>query len=351
LKEVFGGVDKVKKVNQDYLLGQLKYRQTEQGPWIVGFSDIFREWIRKARPVYVEYAANFPRADYLIRREAERNLQFRNFLDQVRADPRSNRLGWDNYLKSPITRLQRYSLLLSTIQKHMVKDSEEKNNLAFALDEIRAAKFECDSRFAEMTKKMELIEMQTKLRLRPQMEKEVELNLDHLGREIIFRGELQRAGGKGFQWVETHAILFDHYLVLAKPLSRDRREGYYDVSKVPIPMDLLILESANDQAVVKSSMKGIGAVTTTVVPRTQADPRMTRAQSNTSGDRVPPLTHTNTSLSIGSGNTSQSGMVPITTIDSTSSEKEKIMYPFRVKHLGKTETYTLSERSKSTGMV
>ena len=60
LKEVFGGVDRVKKVNQDYLLGQLKYRQTEQGPWIVGFSDIFREWIRKARPVYVEYATNFP---------------------------------------------------------------------------------------------------------------------------------------------------------------------------------------------------------------------------------------------------------------------------------------------------
>ncbi|KIW27352.1 uncharacterized protein PV07_07096 [Cladophialophora immunda] len=342
LREVFGGVDKVKKVNQDYLLGQLKYRQTEQGPWIVGFSDIFREWIRKARPVYVEYASNFPRADYLMRREAERNIPFKNFLDQAREDKRSNRLGWDNYLKAPITRLQRYSLLLSTVQKNMLKDSEEKANLAYALDEIRAATFECDSKFAEMTKKMELIEMQTKLRLRPPMEKEVELNLDHLGREIIFRGDLQRAGGKGFQWVETHAILFDHYLVLAKPLSRDRREGYYDVSKVPIPMDLLVLESSNDPAVVKSSMKGIGAVTTTVAPRGQVTPdnRLTRAQSTASGGTPGPLTHTNTSLSIGSGNASQS-MVPITTLESSSSKEEKIMYPFRVKHLGKTETYTL----------
>ncbi|KIW51602.1 hypothetical protein PV05_10306 [Exophiala xenobiotica] len=341
LKEAFGGVDKVKKVNQDYLLGQLKYRQTEQGPWIVGFSDIFREWIRKARPVYVEYASNFPRADYLMRREAERNIHFKSFLDQAREDKRSNRLGWDNYLKAPITRLQRYSLLLSTVQKNMVKESEEKNNLAFALDEIRAATFECDSKFAEMTKKMELIEMQTKLRLRPPMEKEVELNLDHLGREIIFRGELQRAGGKGFQWVDTHAILFDHYLVLAKPLSRDRKEGYYDVSKVPIPMDLLVLESATDPAVVKSSVKGIGAVTTTVVPRGQPPPdnRLNRAQSSSSGGPGT-LSHQNTNLSIGSGNTSQS-MVPITTLDSGSSKEEKIMYPFRIKHLGKTETYTL----------
>jgi hypothetical protein len=342
LNEVFGGVDKVKKVNQDYLLGQLKYRQTEQGPWIVGFSDIFREWIRKARPVYVEYASNFPRADYLMRREAERNIPFKTFLDQARENKRSNRLGWDNFLKAPITRLQRYSLLLSTVQKNMLKESEEKNSLAFALDEIRAATFECDSKFAEMTKKMELIEMQTKLRLRPPMEKEVELNLDHLGREIIFRGDLQRAGGKGFQWVETHAILFDHYLVLAKPLARDRREGYYDVSKVPIPMDLLVLESSNDPAVVKSSMKGIGAVTTVAAPRGQATPdnRLNRAQSTASGGTTGPLIHTNTNLSIGSGNNSQS-MVPITTIESGNSKEEKIMYPFRVKHLGKTETYTL----------
>lgn len=341
LRDVFGGVDKVKKVNQDYLLGQLKYRQTEQGPWIVGFSDIFREWIRKARPVYVEYASNFPRADYLMRREAERNMHFKSFLDQAREDKRSSRLGWDNYLKAPITRLQRYSLLLATVQKNMLKESEEKNSLSFALDEIRAATFECDSKFAEMTKKMELIEMQTKLRLRPPMEKEVELNLDHLGREIIFRGELQRAGGKGFQWVDTHAILFDHYLVLAKPLSRDRKEGYYDVSKLPIPMDLLVLESANDPAVVKSSVKGIGAVTTAVVPRGQPipDARLARAQSTASGGQSI-LTHTNTSLSIGSGNASQS-MVPITTLESGSSKEEKIMYPFRIKHLGKTETYTL----------
>ena len=340
LKEVFGGVDKVKKVNQDYLLGQLKYRQTEQGPWIVGFSDIFREWIRKARPVYVEYAANFPRADYLMRREAERNLHFKTFLDQAQTDARSKKLSWDSYLKSPITRLQRYSLLLQTVQKNMIKDSEEKTSLAFALDEIRAATFECDSKYAEMGKKMELIEMQTKLRLRPQMEKEVELNLDHLGREIVFRGDLQRAGGKGFQWVETHAILFDHYLVLAKPLARDpRREGFYDVSKVPIPMDLLVLEAANDAAVVKSSVKGIGAVTT-VVPRSQADNRMSRAQSTASGERMGPLTHTNTNLSVGSGSNSQS-MVAITTLESNSSKEEKIMYPFRVKHLGKTETYTL----------
>ena len=347
LNDVFGHVDRVKKVNEDFLLAQLKYRQIEQGPWIVGFSDIFREWIRRARSIYVEYAANYPRADFLMRAEAEKNLNFRQFLDQSQQDKRSSRLAWDSFLKEPITRIQRYTLLLNTIQKTMVKDSEEKVNLQFALDEVRAAAFECNAKYAEMEKKMTLIELGRKIRLRKGMEKEVELNLDHLGREILLRGDLQRAGGKGFAWVDTHAILFDHYLVLAKTVvnrdsSGSKRFEQYDVSKVPIPMDLIVLESTNDDPVVKSSVGKLGAVTTTVTPRVgSSDPRLNRTTSVASGGPGT-LQHTNTSNSMGSGNTgaSQRGMVTTTVLEGNSKD-EKIMYPFRVKHLGKSEVYTL----------
>ena len=345
--EVFGNVDALKKVNEDYLLAQLKYRQIEKGPWIVGFSDIFREWIRKAKSIYLEYAAGFPRANYLVRREAERNLLFKQFLDQAREDKRSNRLSWDTYLKDPITRLQRYGLLLATTHKTMEKDSEEKLNLQFAIDEIRAATFECNAKVAEMEKKMDLLELSHKIRLRKGMEKEVELNLDHLGREVLIRGDLQRAGGKGFQWVDMHAILFDHYLVLAKTVTtRDsagaRKYEIYDVSKVPVPMDLIVLESTNDDPVVKSSLKGVGAVTTAVAPRGQmnSDPRLARTTSTQSGGPGI-LTHTTTSTSLSSKDTVGSKTMVTTTVLESSSKDEKIMYPFRIKHLGKTEVYTL----------
>lgn len=355
LNDVFGRVDQIKKVNEDYLLAQLKYRQMEQGPWIVGFSDIFREWIRRARTIYVEYAANYPRADFLVRREAERNMRFKQFLDQAREHKRSNRLAWDSFLKEPITRIQRYTLLLGTILKDTTTESEEKSNLQFAIDEVRAATYECNAKLEEMQKKMELIELAGKIRLRKGMEKEVELNLDHLGREVLMRGELQRAGGKGFAWVDTQAILFDHYLVLAKNVvTRDsagtRKSEQYDVSKVPIPMDLIVLESRNDDPVVKSSVKGIGAVTTSVAPRgqTAADPRLGRTTSVASGGPGT-LTHTNTSTSLGSGNTGASGKGMVTTtVLEASNKDEKIMYPFKVKHLGKSEVYTLYAPTKQT---
>jgi hypothetical protein len=219
----------------------------------------------------------------------------------------------------------------------MVKDSEEKTNLAFAIDEIKAATHEADSKYDEYSNKMTLHEYTTKLRLRPGME-EVELNLDHLGREILMKGDLLRAGGKGLNWIETHAVLFDNYLVLAKPLKTGIRQDVYDVSKVPIPMDLIVLESRNDPPVVKSGSK-IGTITTTV-SRGQAvpDPRLNRTTSTASGGSGS-IQHVNTNPSIISGGASQS-LVPVTTIESNSKD-EKILYPFRLKHLGKKEIYQL----------
>ncbi|KZF22961.1 hypothetical protein L228DRAFT_247387 [Xylona heveae TC161] len=327
LSDVFGKVDAIQKVNEDYLLAQLKYRQQEQGPWIVGFSGIFREWIRKAKAAYIDYAASFPNASFLIRKESERNVLFRQFLDQISKHERSKRLGWDTYVKAPITRLQRYSLLLGTVHKNMLQETEEKSNLLIAMGEIKDVTLECDARVAEMSKKVDLLELGTKLVLRPGMER-VELNLNHLGRELIFKGELQRLGANRFTWLDTYAMLFDHYLVLAKIITvRDAvgiKHDRYDVSKLPIPMDLLVLESTSDDPVVKSSVKGIGTATA-VSTRPQAP---TATVSSASG-----LTQT-------TSNSSANGVMVTNTVLEGYKE-EKILYPFRLKHLGKSEVYTL----------
>lgn len=339
IRDVFSKVDAVRKANEDHLLPQIKYRQQEQGPWIVGFSDIFREWIRKAKQAYIEYAAAFPYASFLVRQEADRNMLFRTFLDDAQKNKLSNKLGWDTYLKGPIDRLQRYGLLLDTVLKYSTVDNEEKKNLQVAKDEIKAVTLECDSRVAEMGRKVGLADLQAKLILRPGMQR-VELNLDHLGRELIYRGDLQRMGGSRFSWLETHALLFDHYLVLAKTVSTREMDGVtksekYDVSRLPIPMDLLVLESEDDDPIVRSTMKGISTVTT-VSSRvgTGAGTRLNSSPAPGS------LQHTTTSTSLGSTNTSGSGKTAVNAAMNDVNRDEKILYPFRVKHLGK-ETYTL----------
>jgi hypothetical protein len=336
IREVFSKVDAVRKANEDHLRPQIKYRQQEQGPWIVGFSDIFREWIRKARQAYIEYAASFPYAKFLVNHEAEKNMPFRNFLNEAQADKRSNKLDYNTFLKAPIDRLQRYGLLIDTVIKNSLVDNKEKRNLIVAKEEIKVVALECDARVGEMTRKVDLTELQAKLILRPGMQR-VELNLDHLGRELIYRGELRRMGGTRFNWVETQALLFDHYLVLAKQVSYREADGVtrldkFDVSRLPIPMDLLVLESEDDNPVVQSQMRGIAAVNPAAKRTRTASSRTTSSPGPSS------LQHTNTNTSFRSGNTNSTRKAAVN--GGLKTKDDKILYPFKVKHLGK-ETYTL----------
>ena len=336
IRAVFGRVDTIRQSNEEHLLPQLKYRQHEQGPWIAGYSDIFRQWTRMARAAYVSYATEFSRADHLVRTEMERNIEFRNFVERCRADPRSNRLPLDSFLKSPITRLQRYALLLQTVLKTMREDTPERANLQVALQEVKAVATECDIRVAEMQRKIDLQDLETKLVLRPGMQKEVELNLDHFGRSLIHRGDLQRMGSSRFNWLDCHVLLFDHYLILTKTVVQRIGEGgkteKYDVSRLPIPMDLLVIDSANDPAVQKSSyVKGITSVREATGRGAPMDPNgLTRVVTNNS-PMPGGLQHVNTGASANSLHT-------VTSIGD--GKDDKILYPFRVKHLGK-DVYTL----------
>lgn len=231
LSAVFGKLDTVLRINKDHLLAQLKYRQKEQGPWIVGFSDLFREWIRKAKSDYIEYATGYPRATYMVRREADKNLLFKKLLDDKQKHKSSHKQDWTHFLIAPLQRLPRYILLLQTVEQKMIGDSEEKANLQKAIQEIQTVTHECNAKVAETNKRVEMMELDRMLVLRQGFQSV--LNLDHLGRVLIKQGELQRMGSKGMRWVDSHALLFDHYLILAKVVvSKDGKGGRrYDVSK------------------------------------------------------------------------------------------------------------------------
>jgi hypothetical protein len=354
VNDVFGKADAVLKSNEEYLLPQMMYKQQQEGPWISGFSDILREWIRKARTAYIEYASTYPRAYSKIKIEQEKNMLFRRYVDSASNDARTRKLGIDSYLKTPITRIQQLVLLLDGVVGKSVHDTEEKRNLLVAIAEIKAVAHECDARVGEGLKKVALMDLQSKLKLRPEMLKQVNLHLDHLGRQLVFEGDLLRMGSGGiggiakFNWLETHAILFDHYLVLSKLAGAKSADStapgvIYDVSRYvsinslkpftlflltllqPIPMDLLILESDDDDPVMRSALTGVTKVE-----------RLQKTSTRDSGNGG--LSHSGTSISLSTMGSTKSGPIVVTALDH--SKDDKILYPFKVKHLGK-ETYTL----------
>ena len=191
----------IRELNATALLVPARRRQDEQGPWITGFTDIFQTWATSAKALYLDYAAMFPATKFSIRREAERSLLFRQYLEMIRLDERMRRLDWLYYLKRPLTRLSRYSIHLSRLLKYEGFQSEiEKCDLEAAITEINTMTAECDSMVASATSRTILEELAEDL-ANPYV---VELELLEPGRKILFRGYFLTTGsGLGrFKWYE-----------------------------------------------------------------------------------------------------------------------------------------------------
>lgn len=99
-------------------------------------------------------------------------------------------------------------------------------------------------------------------------------------------------------------------------------------------MELLVLESTNDDVVVKKGLATVSTLTKTATA-TSADPRLNRTSTN--GERpTSSLEHTATNSSLTTTN-SATKVVTSTNLE----ENAKSMFPFRIRHLGRSEVYTL----------
>ena len=96
-------------------------------------------------------------------------------------------------------------------------------------------------------------------------------------------------------------------------------------------MDLLVLESMNDDPVVRSTVKGISSVPIGKQSASSKD------ATGTGGPGT--LVHSSTATSSMSNTSSGRSLITTTVLDSATNDK--ILYPFRIKHLGKADVYIL----------
>jgi hypothetical protein len=99
-------------------------------------------------------------------------------------------------------------------------------------------------------------------------------------------------------------------------------------------MDLLVLESRDDELVVRSALAGVSKVNPT------ANDRSTK--TGTKESTQPGLQHSTTSTSLTSLASGKSAPPIVTNVEG--SKDDKTMYPFKIRHLGR-ETYTLYAQS------
>jgi RhoGEF domain len=116
-EDIFPGCEDIYNANQTLLYDELKSRQSVEGPWMSSLWDIFDNWVTQADKFYIKYAMGYPQTSRTIQKLDKDSPAFSRFLEQSRQHPLSGRLPWDNFVKSPLMRIHRYSILLNSVLK------------------------------------------------------------------------------------------------------------------------------------------------------------------------------------------------------------------------------------------
>jgi hypothetical protein len=161
----FPGCEDIYHANKTLLYDPLKSRQSSEGPWLSTLWDIFQNWLKQSGDFYIEYASLYPKVNYAVRKEAKQNARFSRFLDQSREHRLSERLVWDYYLKSPLTRLQRYCQLLQAVLRGSDRsDPRHKcGELEQLIEDMRGFVARCDVAIKQSSEEVEIDDLRSRM--------------------------------------------------------------------------------------------------------------------------------------------------------------------------------------------
>ncbi|WRT64361.1 uncharacterized protein IL334_001293 [Kwoniella shivajii] len=254
------------------LLENLQFRQLEQHPHFGMISDLIFDAALNWQEAYMEYVTHYPIAKAKVQEEEHGNPKFAAFLQSCLKDPTANRQDIYHFINRPIPRLLRYNLLLADILKSLKAvgppDHPDIEQIPGVMEVITDLGKSTQKGVAVNESKVELWGFQHTLdgsRFGPRMVKD--LDLANPMRELIHKGRVfrQPEGSIGGSWTELIVLLFDHYLVLAKPERASRssrkethRQVRYIINRRPIPLELLSLGNFSDASRQRNSGRLFG---------------------------------------------------------------------------------------------
>ncbi|KAJ2965113.1 hypothetical protein NQZ79_g158 [Umbelopsis isabellina] len=213
--------------------------------------DIFLRHVEEMCKPYLTYGPNVVLTEYFVKREMLSNVLFANFLRDKEKKAELRKLPFRHFVILPVTRLQRYPLLIKAILKNTAIDHPDFDSLTKTLDIIIRAAAEVDAATVESKARQRVIEIADSVRDHtPQSVSR--LKLDHPSRRLLMEGHLTRRSQTGVETIDLHVFLFDHMLLMTKVKKDAMNEKEYWISKRYIPLRLLKVQEVNELSTIKS---------------------------------------------------------------------------------------------------
>lgn len=227
----FGCIQGLIDCNGAQFLSHLKARQSQQGPYVENIADLILNWLKIARGPYLNRASTYSFSSRALTLEKSKNDKFMQWLETVEHDPRvSRQQKFDFLIQSPLTRLCKYNLLFGRLKASTSPENPDYELLDRCMEECKSILSEYNSRHGEAEDLSSILTLDEKIQFRSAEEK-VDLRLSEGRRKIVYESDVLRKGEFGIDFVGTHMILLDHYLIMAK-VRKEHKDKFLVSKKV-----------------------------------------------------------------------------------------------------------------------
>lgn len=208
--------------------------------------EIFLRHTEHFLKTYLKYGPHVVLSEYEAKREAETNILFQTFIREKERRAESRRLPFRHFIILPVTRLQRYSLLLDAVLKKTPEDHIDRVPLTKCVEFVKNVAAQVDEATLGTKNTLRVYEINQRIRFKPG--EPHELDLLKPGRKLLKEGTFTRKSHLVVETVELQVFLFDHLLLMTKVKKAPNRpdDVEYTVSKRPIRMELLHIQEATE---------------------------------------------------------------------------------------------------------
>ncbi|KAI9314751.1 CNH domain-containing protein [Dichotomocladium elegans] len=271
IKRVFSNIETLTELSSTLSKKLLDIQRKYDGKCVPGIGDILVDEFKYYSDPYTTYTPNVPLAEYYVNQEKSMNPEFARFMSESEKDDRMRRLAFRHFLMSPVTRMQRYPLLLHAIIKKTDEGNIDRKYLVNCKEVIHNIAMRSDMQTAYTKQRVEILKINDMISTKPGESHDLELTEPN--RRLYYRGDLKRRG-QGIEVTEKsdiHAFVFDHRFVMTKQQRKGNNGDDFRLWKTPIELQLLFVLGGNDYQGSMSSIPNGGSTSLTLQHLGQRD--------------------------------------------------------------------------------
>lgn len=254
IKQVFNNYEELREISHALFKDLLDLQRRFDQKCVPMIGDILVQHFAYFEKPFISYTPRVKLAEYLVNIEKRNNPEFARFIAEVEKNSRMKRLAFRHFLLNPVTRMQRYPLLLKPIIKKTDEDHPDYAYLVRCNEVVSAIAAKSDAQAAVFEQHVEILKIDDMLISRQGESHDLQLKDPH--RKLYHQGDLKRRS-QGIEMTERsdiHAFVFDHLFLMTK-IRKTNSGDEYRIWKRPIPLQMLFVQIGSDYAGQSSSSR------------------------------------------------------------------------------------------------